>query len=424
MKITIVTVGSRGDVEPYIALGLGLRHSGHEVSLATHSGYETAIRQRGLGFFAVEGDPRQILDQTEGQAWLRTGGNPLAFLNRLSQYMSSMLLQAVEDIWRACQDADAAVYSLLGGLGAFHVIEKLGIPFVPAFLVPSSPTGEFPSLSFPTRIPLRGLFNRTTHSLSEQFMWRLMAKPINKAREAVLGLPPLSKPWYSEGHKTRIPIVYGFSPSVVPKPRDWGEWLHITGYWFLNPTPDWRPPSGLVDFLASGSPPVYVGFGSMNDRDRDRNTEIVLKALALARCRGVLATGWGGLSNADLPDDVFKVEDVPHSWLFPQMAAVVHHCGAGTTAAGIRAGVPTIPVPFFSDQPFWAERVYRLRVGPKPIPHRHLSAQRLAESIRTAVNDSAMRARAAALGERVRSEDGTSRAVQLLNRLVGQAWLK
>ena len=141
---------------------------------------------------------------------------------------------------------------------------------------------------------------------------------------------------------------------------------------------------------------------------------MVLHALARVKQRGILQTGWGGLSNADLPDDVFAVDSIPHDWLFPQMAAVVHHGGSGTTAAGLRAGMPTVIIPFFADQPFWGARVFELGAGPAPIPKKRLTLERLADAIRAATSDEVIRGRASALGERIRAEDGVRQAVEVL----------
>jgi UDP:flavonoid glycosyltransferase YjiC (YdhE family) len=221
--------------------------------------------------------------------------------------------------------------------------------------------------------------------------------------------------------RQRYPILYGFSPTVVPKPADWGERIHVTGYWFLERPSDWQPPADVADFIRSGPPPVYVGFGSMGNRDPREVTEIVLDALDRCRQRGVILTGWGGLSRADLPDNVFGIESMPFDWLFPRMSAVVHHGGAGTTSAGLRAGVPSVIVPFFADQPFWAERVCRLGVGPGPVHRKRLTAERLARAISIAVNDSRMRDRAGEIGERIRGEDGVAAAVHFIDRYL-EAW--
>jgi UDP:flavonoid glycosyltransferase YjiC (YdhE family) len=207
---------------------------------------------------------------------------------------------------------------------------------------------------------------------------------------------------------------------VVPPSVDWGQDVHVTGYWFLPPDADWQPPEDLEAFLAAGPPPVYVGFGSAVTGDAGQLTQVVLAALARTGQRAVLGVGWEALSGDALPEQVHAAGSIPHSWLFPRMAAVVHHGGAGTTGAGLRAGVPNVIVPFTSDQPFWGRRVFQLGVGPRPIPRRALSANRLSDAISTAVTDERMRTRARALGEALRREDGIAQAIDLIDRVVRQ----
>ncbi len=197
--------------------------------------------------------------------------------------------------------------------------------------------------------------------------------------------------------------------------------MRVTGYWFLEHPGGWKPPRELVDFLESGSPPVYVGFGSMNKTDPEELTDIVLRALERTGRRGVLVTGWGGISNSALPDTVFAVDEVPHDWLFKRVEAAVHHGGAGTTAASLRAGIPTIVVPFFADQPFWGRRVAELGVGPEPIPRRSLTVGRLTNAIQRATADGDMKSKAAALGQRIRAENGTERAAEAFDLHVRKA---
>lgn len=204
------------------------------------------------------------------------------------------------------------------------------------------------------------------------------------------------------------------SRSVVPHPNDWPANVHTTGYWFLERDREWEPPFELVSFLKAGKPPVYIGFGSMTGRKRDQTTQLILDGIAMSGQRAIVASGWAGLDRVSLPDEVFQVDAVPHDWLFPRVAAVVHHGGAGTVAAGVAAGAPTLVVPHFADQPFWGQRIHDLGVGPRPIPRHRLSAENLARGIEEAVGNSQIRQNAAALSARVRAEDGLGQALRHL----------
>jgi UDP:flavonoid glycosyltransferase YjiC (YdhE family) len=208
---------------------------------------------------------------------------------------------------------------------------------------------------------------------------------------------------------------------VIAPPPDWNDNIHVTGYWFLDSAEDWTAPSALTDFLESGPPPVYIGFGSMGNRKPAETTDLVLDALRRIDQRAILLSGWGGLHETDLPDSVFMIDSVPHSWLFSRVAAIVHHGGAGTTAAALRSGSPSVIVPFFGDQPFWGRRVAELGVGPSPIPRQKLTAERLARAIRQALTDNEMRQRAAQLGSRIRLEDGIARAAAVIGQ-VEKGW--
>jgi UDP:flavonoid glycosyltransferase YjiC (YdhE family) len=214
-----------------------------------------------------------------------------------------------------------------------------------------------------------------------------------------------------------MPVFNGYSPTVLPKPPDWPESVHVTGYWFLDQLIDWEPPTELVDFLDSGPAPVYVGFGSMHARSSKEMTRVVVEALSRVGLRGILLSGWGALSHDGLPDYVLPVKSVPHEWLFPRVTAVVHHGGAGTTGAGLRAGVPSILVPFFGDQYFWASRVAALGVGPESIPVKRLSVESLERALRFAVTDERMRERASDVGAAIQAENGVARVVEVLERI-------
>jgi sterol 3beta-glucosyltransferase len=407
MNISILTVGSRGDVQPYVALGLGLRAAGHTVTLASHACWESFVTGHGLDFMPVAGDPRGMLEGETGQMWLASDRNPVRFMRGMMDATRPILRQAAQDYWAACQRADLILYPILAALPARAIAEKLGIPAYPAYLQHVHTNSVYPGAMMPALPWLGGGYNRLTYAVSGELFWQAMRPVMSAWRQESLGLPPLPRrSEFAAWEQTRQPCFYGFSEAVQPRAPEWGEHIHITGYWFLPPSPAWQPPPGLADFLASGPPPVFVGFGSMTNRNPEQAAELVLAALARARCRGLLLTGWDGLKPGDLPDDVYAIDSAPFDWLFPRMAAVVHHGGAGTTGAGLAAGKPAIVVPFFADQHFWGARVAALGAGPQPIRRRQLSAGRLAAAIGEALTNPAIRARAAALGQRIRAEDG------------------
>jgi sterol 3beta-glucosyltransferase len=411
VHITILTVGSSGDVQPYLALGGGLRQAGYQVRVATHRPFQAAVHQRGLEFRPIHANPRELLESDAGLAWLEAGRNPLAGTRRLLQLAQPHVARLLEDAVAACQDTGAVIYAPLGMAG-YHIAQAQQLPSILAALVPLTPTRAFPAAGAPPW-PLGGAYNLATHLISEQLGWQPFRRQLTQWRRQTLGLAPVGL--LGPGRNQRRhhqPVLYGYSPSVVPKPPDWGGHLHVTGYWFPEPDPAWQPPPALTRFLEAGPPPVYVGFGSMTDRDPTGLARTAVAALRRAGCRGILARGWAALAGASDHDDLLVVDEVPHDWLFSKMAAVVHHGGAGTTHTGLRAGIPNVVVPFFTDQPFWAGRVADLGAGPTPIPRRTLTVDRLATAIHTAVSDPTIRAAAAALGRRIQAEDGVTRAVQ------------
>lgn len=424
MHITIATVGSRGDVQPYIALGKGLRAAGHSVCLATHVHFEQSIRSHGLDFSPVVGDPRATVESELGQRWLKTGTNIVGFLRCMAELMQPMMAQATGECLEACSDADIVLYSVLGFLGAHSVAEKLEIPGYAAFLQPATPTKHFPSFAHPIQANLGGLHNKFTHISGEQVFWIAFRRSMNHARHEVLNLPP--EPILTPARRLRklgVPVFYGYSPTVMPKPPDWPQFNHVCGYWFLDRDDGWEPPTELSDFLGAGPPPVYIGFGSMHTKNADKLTETVVQALDTVGLRGVIHSGWGALSHNNLPDTVLPIGSVPHDWLFPRMAAVVHHGGAGTTAAGLRAGVPSIITPFFGDQFFWSRRVAAIGAGPRPIAIKNLTPARLAKALRVATEDTEVLDGAARVGEAIRDEDGVARVVEVLGSLQHQQFI-
>lgn len=421
MRIAIIAFGSRGDVQPHIALGTRLHAAGHDVRIITHAVFETQIRHLGLHFFPAVGDPQAIVSAESGQDWLGSGTNSLLFFQRFTRIAEPLIQQAMLDCWQGCQDAQAIVCSPLAICTVPSIAEKLHIPYWIGAGQPLTPTTAFASPFFPAALLpfswFSSRYNQLTHTLSARIFWRLIGPTVNIARRAVLHLPPLSGNWlYENLTQQRFRILYYYSPLVLPQPPDWQRNNHVTGYWFLDDKTDWQPSTRLLDFLEAGSAPVYVGFGSMQTRNPGQMTETVLKALRISGQRGILLTSGDGFSQNDLPGEVFQVEFAPHDWLFPHMAAVVHHGGAGTMAASLRAAVPSVMIPFFGDQPFWGRRFFEMGIIPEPIPRKHLTAERLAAAINIAINDTALRSRVVALSARIRAEDGLEKAVSILQQ--------
>lgn len=415
MKILISTLGSRGDIQPCLALAVGLQRAGYRVTLATSYNFTEWIQSYGVSTHPTRFSVQEFMRKPETQAIVKSG-NPVRQFRMMREVMSKSA-EAMDDVWQAAQEVDFVVQTGTGS-GALEAASKRGLPVAFAYVIPFAPTRAFPSFFLPFRFSLGEGYNYLTHGLMHRILWSGLGGPMTNQWRKRLGLTPWRS--YSEmhayGRSLGTPSLCGFSPSIISKPADWDEYQHITGYWFLEAPLNWQPPADLLRFLESGPPPVYMGLGSLSDGDPERQTRIALRALELTGQRGVLLLGWGGLTRLPAPPSIFFVDDVPHAWLFPRMSAVVHHGGAGTTSAGLRAGVPSIITPFAGDQHAWAEQVVKLGVGPRTAQIKKLTAEKLAEAIHTAVSDSALRASAAALGEKIRAENGIARAVEVIER--------
>jgi sterol 3beta-glucosyltransferase len=410
MKVLIVTVGSRGDVAPFTGLGAALRTAGHSVTIAGYEMSAALVTACGLEFRVLPGDPR-ILDS---RRWQRTAG-PLGAA-RLVRLIADHVRELNASILAvARQGTDVMLLAGLSTIGGYHIAESLGLPSMGLSLQPVHPTGEFP----PSIVAARSLGRLGNRAAGKALMLMgvpAMRGPVQELR-AELGLPRLGtrEAIFLRQHAERWPVFHGFSPAVVPRPADWRDGLEIGGYWWPERPAAWSPPADLEDFLAAGPPPVFVSFGSMSPDGADRLGEMVAMAGRQAGVRMVIQPGRAGLAQAGPPPgDSIVIGDMPHEWLFPRMAAVIHHAGAGTAAAGLRAGVPAVTVPMIADQPFWAARLAALGTGPPPIPYKQASAQALAAAIRDAITRPSYRTQAEAMARRLACEDGAAPIVSML----------
>lgn len=406
MRLTLFTVGSRGDVQPYVALGLGLRAAGLEVTIATHEPFRSFVEGRGLGFAPLPGDPRAILETREAQEMLRSGAGLIAFARRFVSLLEPWFWDLVDAVTPIHRKSDAVVYSPLA-FPTWHLAQVDRTPTIQAGLQPLHPTSEFPAIT--TRLPNLGpIGNRLTHVVNRQLFWQPLRSAVDRWRARDLGLPRhgLGGP-YRELSRTREPQLYGFSRHLVDPPRDWPDTITVTGAWFLEEPA--RPDPALDRFLESGPPPVFIGFGSTRDREAEQLSEIAVAATRATGDRLVIGAGWAGLGSA-ADDRVMVVGDVDHRSIFPRMRAVVHHGGAGTTHTAVAAGVPSGVIPYYADQPFWGRRIHEIGVGAAPLPRNQLDAGSLAHRLRglqnPAVIDHARR-----IGALVAAEGGVTNAV-------------
>ncbi|MFL7812173.1 MAG: glycosyltransferase [Anaerolineales bacterium] len=408
MKITILTYGSQGDVEPFAALAQGLLQAGFQVKLAAPEYYRSRFDVQGLEFVGLPGEPAHLVQELVDRA----GMNGLRMVREMGRFVLPLADQVLIQSRAACADADGIIHSFLFTSTGLSLGEELGIPTFSAQLFPVfSPTSEFTAPTFPD-LPLGGGYRVLTHKAVSLifkggsrmlYAWLRMKNP---------HLPRLPRWIPDERRGGSTPILYGFSSQVVPRPQDWPDQARITGYWLLDERDERAPGKEIEDFLRSGPPPITIAFGSTVTRKSQTIYQTILKALDACNQRGIIVADKIHLPHAS--QDVLQVDYAPYRWLFNRSAAVIHHGGAGTTGRGLMAGVPNIILPFTSDQPFWGNRVYQLGLGPRPIPVKKLSLDRLSEAVLTVIQDAGMRDRAQAIGEKLREEDGVSQAVAFI----------
>ncbi|MFD0432896.1 glycosyltransferase [Streptomyces chartreusis] len=398
MRILIAAAGSRGDVAPYTGLGAGLREAGHDVALATTDAFAPLVREAGLEF-------RSLPTRPQGHGSIQGRRELMRAAAEFATELGQGFADAVDE------HTDLLLLSTTTAPLGLHVAEAMGIPALGTCLQPTAPTGDFPPTVMGTRSFGR-LGNRVAGRLALRMADRVYTDAVTALRRR-LDLSPLT-PTAMRRRQERAgrPALHGFSTALVPRPSDWREGLDVVGNWWPYLTPDRRLPTDVEEFLAAGARPVFVGFGSMAAGHGERLSELAVEALRSAGLRGIVQAGNAGL--AVDAGDVLTIGDLPHALLFPRVAAVVHHAGAGTTAAALRAGAPSVPVPVTADQPFWAARLASIGAGTGPIPFASLTARRLADALGRVVRQQAYARAASVAARHMATEDGVGAVLKAL----------
>nr|GMD69117.1 sterol 3-beta-glucosyltransferase UGT80A2-like isoform X1 [Ipomoea batatas] len=412
MQIVMLIVGTRGDVQPFIAIGKRLQDYGHRVRLATHANFKEFVLTAGLEFYPLGGDPKVLAGyMVKNKGFLPSGPSEIpAQRNQMKDIIYSLL--------PACKEPDMdtgvafnaeAIIANPPAYGHTHVAEALKIPIHIFFTMPWTPTNEFPHPLSRVKQPSG---YRLSYQIVDSLIWLGIRDMINDLRKKKLKLRPVTYLSGSQGSESDIPHGYIWSPHLVPKPKDWGPKIDVVGFCFLDLASSYEPPESLVSWLNAGPKPIYIGFGSLPVQEPEKMTQTIVDALQRTGQRGIINKGWGGLGNlAEPKDSIYLLDNCPHDWLFPQCSAVVHHGGAGTTAAGLKAACPTTIVPFFGDQPFWGDRVHDRGVGPSPIPVDEFSLPKLIDAINFML-DPKVKERAVELAKAMENEDGVTGAVK------------
>jgi sterol 3beta-glucosyltransferase len=415
MHITIFVYGTWGDIRPHVVLGMALQNAGHTVQVVASPGYEAWVRARNLGFYPMTTDVNTFAKEN---ASLMDAGI-VQQLQTLRTQIKPIMVQMGLETLEATRESDVLMTIEFGVALLIDVVtvNKLKIILInPAAL---NPTREFASPALPPApgwFPFPQRYNRLSHAMLQRTIWSTLGGARNEIATQHLGLPKSKFKDYRDMLAT-TPALTTVSRHVVQRPADWASHFQVTGYLF-DDDPEWTPPPDLSDFLAAGDAPVYIGFGSMPDSKPQVTTQMLFDAVRQSGRRAVILTGWAGFGAEEVASNIYILKYAPHGWLFPKMAAVVHHGGAGTTAAGFRAGVPMVIVPHSGDQPYWGRRAKQLGVGTDPIPRKKLTADKLAAAIREATTHRQMQDRAAKLSRKIAEEDGIGEAMKAVERFL------
>ena len=408
----MLSVGSTGDVRPYVLLGQELQARGHQVTISAFPRFENMAADAGLAFYPIRGSAESMMASI-----MEPDTNAFTYLPRLWKGIRDAAPQMLKDMTDSCREADAMVCNFFGSV-FYSIAEKYDIPCIQTQLFPMDPTGE---------VPISSVRNQHMGSLVNSTSYRLGYLVIGTIEKHILGpwrrengmteRKPAARPVYRIGDH-EIPVICAMSPSLFPRPADWDPKIRMSGFWFDEHPKDYTPSPDLAEFLENGSRPIYIGFGSMNTGDMNRLLSICLRSVHAAGLRAVFSTGWGDRTQLKSTNTVFFLGNVPHDWLFPRVSAVVHHGGAGTTAAGLRYSRPTLVIPFAGDQSFWANQVYRSGSGPKPIPRDSLTVRKMTAALQDLAENTAYRESASRVSKEMSGEHGVQTAADWIEKEV------
>ena len=418
MRISMVAIGSTGDVRPYVLLGKELKKRGHEVTIVCFDMTEKLVTEAGLNFAPLAGSVKDIF-----MAVMTPGTNGFTFLPKFKNALLDDLPQFLHTLEEGCKDAEAIICTFFGSV-VYSIAEKHNIPCIQTHSFLMDYNDMFPITTAPG-LKMGKAWKKVSYKMGYALIntleWHYLSDW--RSEEGMKSKKiSMSPDYYINGHK--IPVLYAISPLLVPRAPEWDEHIHMTGFW-TDPEPcEYEPEPSLVRFLEEGEKPVYIGFGSMVSGDMGQTLDIVLKAVAASGVRAIIGRGWGGgaLDAALSNPNVYVADYIPHDWLFSRVSAVVHHGGAGTTAAGVLACKPTLVVPFGGDQPFWGQRIYDLGIGPKPIKRENLTVEKLADALIKLTHTPRFNVAVSEIGERMKYENGTLLAADIVEREIND-WI-
>ncbi|HEV2478679.1 MAG TPA: glycosyltransferase [Puia sp.] len=435
MHYGLIAIGSRGDVQPFVALALGLLDRGHEVTILAHENFNTFVGDYGIRFHPLPGNVEAMLYTPRGLSTLKKG-NMLAFMRFVAKVVARNQKGINKQLHFGTQKADVLVTSLVGMIWVHAIAAKTGKPWATIQLsFPSTPTREFPFallsfLDFPA-------YNKLTYKIFDYLYCKDYTKQLNEFR-ASLGLEPVKGSILKKIAAENTPNLYALSPNLLPRPADWDARSQITGFLHLPPErrgqdpqdgipsdlastghiPSESIPSDLTRWLETGEAPIYIGFGSIPVPDPVKFVRILRQLLAETPYRFIFCQGWSHLDDLPQHQRLYVVETANHDALFPHCRAAVIHGGIGTIATALRARLPLVIASIFADQPWWGKIIARRGLGAH-LPFARWSAPRLRAAIRTTETPE-VRQRVADLGEKMRREDGLTATIEALETYFAQ----